>query len=161
MVHTLDHIGPDRTQYEAFKTSSDHVGMKVEISEMQISGWSSTEASGLTSVCPWVGLETPEGGQRPENPKEDRPRSRTQFTKQGKRGAREKQGVALTVGARLTMGVVLDQRKHGSMDGPLGLTLALCQALFKASVVDCSTLTRTLWRKVLQPHHIQLGKWTK
>lgn len=54
VVLTLDHIGPDRTQYEAFKTNSDHVGMKVEISEMQISGWSSTEAPGLTSVCPWV-----------------------------------------------------------------------------------------------------------
>lgn len=28
--------------------------MKVEILEMQISGCSSTEAPGLTSVCPWV-----------------------------------------------------------------------------------------------------------
>ena len=28
------------------------------------------------------GLETPEGGQRPENPKEDRWKSRTQFSKQ-------------------------------------------------------------------------------
>ena len=53
MVLTLDHIGPDRTQYEIFKAISDCVGMKMEILEIWISGWS-RQAPGLTSVCPWV-----------------------------------------------------------------------------------------------------------
>ena len=53
MVLTLDHIGPDRTQYEIFKAISDCVGMKMEVLEIWISGWS-RQAPGLTSVCPWV-----------------------------------------------------------------------------------------------------------
>lgn len=40
------------------------------------------------------GLETLEEGQRPENTKEDRPKSRTQFTKQ-EAGSKGEAGVAL------------------------------------------------------------------